>query len=381
MKKVITMINKILSCNFKFEPLIEEFPIIKELEKIEQNPKYHGEGNVYIHTQNVCREITLFPEFKFLTNEEKCILYLAAFFHDIGKLTCTTVENGEIVSPRHAVRGAKAFRELLYKEYSHKYEIPYTFRESIARLIKYHGLPFHFEEREKPEQYLLKVAEGTHMKLLYLLAKADLLGRVCDDKNVLLNDIEYFKEYCIELDCFDCKPDYKNSYTRFRYLNSKNTNNIHYTDELFDTSKFEVIIMSGLPLSGKDTFIENNLSSFPMISLDDIREEFKISPKQGSGKVVMIARERAKEYLRKHISFVWNGTNIVEDTRKKLCDLFTSYNARVKFIYIEAPYKELLARNKKRKRTIDLKVLDNMIHKIDMIEPYEGFSVEYHIKN
>ena len=264
------MINKLLSCNFMFDLLIEEFPIVKELEMIEQNPKYHGEGNVYIHTQNVCQEIMLLPEFRFLENDEKCILYLAGFFHDIGKLTCTTIENGEIVSPRHAVRGAKAFRELFYKEYSHKYEIPYTFRENIARLIKYHGLPLHFEDKENPEQYLLKVSEGINMKLLYLLAKTDLFGRICDDKNSLLNHIEYFKEYCIDLGCFDSKISYKNPYTRFRYLNSKNTSNIHYIDELFDTSKFEVIIMCGLPLSGKDTFIKNNLSNLPMISLDDI---------------------------------------------------------------------------------------------------------------
>ena len=118
-----------------------------------------------------------------------------------------------------------------------------------------------------------------------------------------------------------------------------------------------------------------------MISLDDIREEFKISPKQGLGKVSMIALERAKIYLRKHISFVWNATNIIEETRKKLCDLFFSYGANVVFVYIESPYKTLLKRNKSRSRTIDIKILDNMIHKMDMIEPYEGFSVEYHTES
>ncbi len=375
------MIDKILSYNFQFQMIIQEFPIINELKNIPQNSKYHGEGNVYIHTANVCREILSFPEFKLLTEKEQFILYLAALFHDIGKLTCTVIENGNIVSPRHGIRGSKIFRELSYKEYSNKYEISYDFRESISRLIKYHSLPFHFENRENPDQTLLKVSEGTDMRLLYLLSKADILGRKCDDKNALLNDLEYFKEYCIELGCFDSKRIYKNFYTRFRYLNSKKGSNIHYNDELFDPSLFQVIIMCGLPLSGKDTFIENNLSNLPMISLDDIREEFKISPKQGSGKVAAIARERAKEYLRKHVSFVWNGTNIMEETRKKLCDLFTAYNAQVKFIYIEIPYKKLLSRNKKRNRTIEPKILNNMIHKMDMIEPYEGFSVEYHIND
>lgn len=44
--------------------------------------------------------------------------------------------------------------------------------------------------------------------------------------------------------------------------------------------------------------------------------KFKISQKQGSSKVVMIPKERAKIYLRKKESFVWNATNIVKDTKK-----------------------------------------------------------------
>lgn len=371
------MINNLINCNFQFEHITKMFPIIMTLKNIHQNPKYHGEGNVFIHTQNVCNEILSFDEFNYLNIDEKCILYLSALFHDIGKLTCTKIENGEIVSPRHAVRGSKAFRELFYKEYSHIYEISFNFRESIARLIKYHSLPFHFFEKENIDQYLLKVSEGTNMKLLYLLAKSDLLGRECSDKYDLLNNIEYFKEYCIDLGCYDDKKVFKNSYTRYKYLNNINTNTIHYEDELFDVTEFEVIVMCGLPLSGKDTFIKENLINVPVISLDDIREEFKISPKQNSSKVAAIAKERAKNYLRQKKTFVWDATNIMEDTRKRLCDLFSSYNARVLFIYIESPYKELLKRNKKRERSIDIKVLDNMIHKFDMIEPYEGYVTEY----
>ena len=255
------MINKVLSSHFEFDLLIKDFPIIEELKSIPQNPRYHGEGNVYIHTRNVCNELCLLPEFNVLEITEKCILYLAALFHDIGKLTCTIMEDGEITSPRHAVRGSKAFRELFFKEYSHKYEIPYYFRERIARLIKYHGIPFHFENRENPEKYLLKISEGTNMKLLYLLAKADILGRICNDQNDLLNDLEYFKEYCIELKCFDSKHIYKNSYTRFRYLNSKSTNNISFEDELFDTTEFKVIIMS-TSFKRKRYFYRKSLKSF-----------------------------------------------------------------------------------------------------------------------
>lgn len=58
---------------------------------------------------------------------------------------------------------------------------------------------------------------------------------------------------------------------------------------------------------------------------------------------------------------------------------FSSYNARVIFIYLEIPYNELLDRNNLRKRYIPENVLNNMIDKFDMIENTEGYKVEYHV--
>ena len=71
--------------------------------------------------------------------------------------------------------------------------------------------------------------------------------------------------------------------------------------------------------------------------------------------------------------FIWNATNLVGETRKKLIDLFSSYGARVELIYIEASYKELLRRNKIRERTITQSVLNKMIHKFDFPEKFEGY--------
>ena len=44
--------------------------------------------------------------------------------------------------------------------------------------------------------------------------------------------------------------------------------------------------MMGLPLSGKDTYIKQHFSDMPIISLDDIRQEFSISPTQDNSKVI-----------------------------------------------------------------------------------------------
>lgn len=371
----IDLFQNIINKKFDFHSIAEDFLVINELKEIPQNPKYHGEGNVYIHTEKVCGELLNLKEWEELDNKQKVILYLAAFFHDIGKLSCTKVEDGEIISPKHAVKGAKAFREIVYKEYTQKYFIDFQTREEISALIKYHGLPLLFMEKDDLEYNLIKAGEALNMKLLYLLSKADLLGRECGGKEELLSKIEYFKEYSIEIGCYYSKKVFRNAYSRFKYFNGKN---VWYGDEIFDNTTFEVIIMSGLPLAGKDTYIKEKLSHMKVISLDDLREEFNISPREDSSKVAMIAKERAKEYLRVKEPFVWNATNIIRDTRKKLCDLFSSYGAKVTFIYVEAPYNELIARNKIRNRTVPIKVLNNMIHKLDMLENIEGYEVKYY---
>lgn len=362
--------ERIFKEGFEFDNIVKNFEIIYSLKEIPQNPKHHKEGNVFIHTQNVCNEIIKMKEWKELSFNEKIILYMSALFHDIGKITCTKIENNEIVSPKHAVRGAKAFREICYKEYEEKFNISLEMREQIASLIKYHGLPLVFLEKNSIDYELIKASECLNMKLLYMLSKADALGRECYDKELILSKVEYFKEYSIEIGCFYEKIKFFNEYTRFKYFKD---NNVWYKDEVFDVTSFKVTIMCGLPLAGKDTYIKENFKETEVISLDDIREEFNILPKENSGKVANIGKERAKKYLREKTSFVWNATNLVAETRKKLIDLFSSYSAKIEIIYVEASYKELLKRNKIRERTIPENALNKMIHKFDFPEAFEGY--------
>jgi poly(A) polymerase len=62
------------------------FPDLYKLKTISQNPLWHPEGNVYIHTMLVLNN---------LTNSSLCnpLLILAAIFHDFGKLTTTELKD------------------------------------------------------------------------------------------------------------------------------------------------------------------------------------------------------------------------------------------------------------------------------------------------
>ena len=100
-------------------------------------------------------------------------MYISALFHNIGKYICTKVENSEIVSPNHSIIGAKIFRELVYRKYAKIYNIDFYIREKICNLIRYHGLPLFFIEKDNIDYELIKTSEYLNMNLLYILAKAN----------------------------------------------------------------------------------------------------------------------------------------------------------------------------------------------------------------
>ncbi len=181
-----------------------------------------------------------------------------------------------------------------------------------------------------------------------------------------LHDLEIFGEN----NCFAKEKEFKSTYGRFLYFNKKES----YPEyNPFDDLICTVTMMCALPGSGKDTFIKNNLSQ-PILSLDDIRREHKISPtdKKGNGQVIQMAKEKAKEYLRSKKSFVFNATNITRDIRSRWIGLFTSYNARVKIIYIEVPYQLLLKQNSNREYKVPEKVINKLIRKLDIPDPREA---------
>ncbi len=371
MENIIELLENRQYC---FDDIVDDFPMIRELKDIDQNPEWHGEGDVYVHTRNVCNAILSLHEWQFLNQEEKGILYLAGLFHDIGKKKCTCVENGLIVSPKHAKTGARIVQDLFYRDNRYGESLTCGQRNQVAALIRYHGLPQLFMEKPQMDVYLLRARETTSFPLLYLLAKADVLGRECADQEELLAMVNYFKEYTLEIPCFFEPWKFANEFTRNRYFRGVN---VSYEDTLFDTTEFTVYMMSGLPLAGKDTYIAECLGDLPEISLDQIRDEWGIAPAKKSSEVVAEAKERAKELLRKKQSFVWNATNILAETRRKLCDMFEAYGGRVEIIYLEVPYRVLLERNKTRERYIPLPALERMIYKLEIPEPAEAYRVTY----
>ncbi|HEY5745425.1 MAG TPA: AAA family ATPase [Chryseolinea sp.] len=86
---------------------------------------------------------------------------------------------------------------------------------------------------------------------------------------------------------------------------------------------------------------------------------------------------QAKALLRKGQPFAWNATNTTRQLRTQWIDLFVSYKARVKLVYIETSYKEWINQNSNREFPVPNQVLSRLLSKLEVPLPQEAHRVEY----
>ncbi len=349
----------------------------REMKGVPQDKEWHAEGDVYSHTKMVVEALIALPEFNALNPQDKHILFASALLHDVEKRSTTTTEEidgkARIVSPRHAKKGEHTARKLLYTEL----DTPFEIREQITKLVRLHSLPLWAIEKKDPNKEVINASLVVNTKHLSILAKADMLGRKCEDQEDILLKIELFNELCIDNNCYGKPRFFESDYGRYLYLNRPNSSPDYVP---FDDLKFEVIVMCALPGSGKDTYIKRNFN-LPVLSLDNIRRENKIDPtnKKKNGQVIQLGKEKAKEFMRARQSFVFNATNITSDMRAKWISLFIEYGGRVKIIYLEVPYKQLLSQNHNREHKVPEKVVESLIDKLEIPTPKEAHEIYYHM--
>ncbi|WP_207423031.1 HD domain-containing protein [Desertivirga brevis] len=230
--------------------LKENFDWVTRMEGVPQDPLHHAEGNVAIHTQMVLEALGALPGFQSLLPQEQEILWASALLHDVEKYSATILEaDGSITAHGHARKGAMKTRQILYREIS----TPFLIREQIVGLVRHHGLPLWLLERPDPLKALIKASYEVNTEWLALLARADALGRYCQDQEDLLYRIDCFEEYCREHNCWGAAKFFHSSHARMYYL-AKEESLVDYVP--FDEPEAEVILLSGLPGAGKDTYLQ-----------------------------------------------------------------------------------------------------------------------------
>ncbi len=357
--------------------------VFDKMGKTNQNPAYHGEIDVLTHTKMVCEEIIKQPEYKNGSEKDKTILFWAALLHDIGKTVCTKECDGELKSPYHSSKGAVMARALLWRDFGlcgsfEKQQL----REAICTLIRHHSFPPYALSYENADLRLLKIAANGELarnfsiEKLCALERADALGRIYSSTDDVLDKIECCKVLADDLKCLKKSYEFANDFSKRAYFKGKTS---WKEQDVFNDSWGTVILMAGLPGTGKDTYIKENYSHLPVISLDEIRKEFNISPSAKQGKVAAIGRERAREYLRKKQPFVWNATNITTQTRDMQISLFEDYGACVETVFLETEWGEQINRNRDREAEVPTAVIENMLSKLVLPERYESEKVLWKI--
>jgi len=345
---------------FNFDTISDNIEYISRMKDVPQSPVHHAEGDVWNHTKMVCEYLVADEEFISLNNDEKELVFCATLFHDIEKYSTTEVIGNKISAPNHSVKGAKT----LFK-YLKSLNVDSKKSFLISKLVRFHGLPLWLHEKYNSEQTTIESSITGSNKLLYILAKADANGRTCKDKDDLNYRVNFFKEYCKELNCYNTPFNFQSDLSRFEYF----YHNKHYSYNPYDKYKdFYVYILGGLPGAGKDTYINNNLSHLPVISLDDIRIKLKIKARnKNQGLVIQTAKDEARTYLRKKESFIWNATNMSKLHRNVVIQLVTEYEAKIHIIWLDKQLDEVIKQNKERednKRVPEL-VIKKMYNKLE----------------
>lgn len=157
--------------------LLGIFPELESLEGVPQDPKWHPEGDVWIHTMMVLDEAA---RLRTGANDDLALMY-AALCHDFGKPPTTAEESAPIRSPRHDVLGARTAREFL-----ERLRAPLALCRQVEALVRYHLAPALYVAQGASAKGYRRLARNLHragvnIELLVRVARADHWGRTTDE--------------------------------------------------------------------------------------------------------------------------------------------------------------------------------------------------------
>ena len=152
------------------------FPEIAKLISVPQDPVWHPEGDVFVHTQLVIdRARELIDD---LPYPKQLTVMLAALAHDFGKPATTEFIEEHWRSRGHEEAGVEPTTTFLDRLNLHTID-GYDVRGQVIALVKEHLKPGEFfkKREEIGEGAFRRLARRCEPDLLYRVAKADSLGR------------------------------------------------------------------------------------------------------------------------------------------------------------------------------------------------------------
>jgi tRNA nucleotidyltransferase (CCA-adding enzyme) len=142
----------------------------------EQEPEWHPEGDVWIHTLMVIDQAR--TRIDDLDHPRQVVVMLGAVCHDLGKPPTTAFIDGRIRSIDHEQAGVAPATAVLDRLNIHSLE-GYDVRQQILGIVAHHLKPGMFRQSPTPvsDGAFRRLAAKVDLELLARVAKSDCLGR------------------------------------------------------------------------------------------------------------------------------------------------------------------------------------------------------------
>lgn len=359
--------------------MAQVFPWFQEMDGCPHDPVHHAEGSPWEHTARVVEALEADPAFCAMPPERQEVLRVAAWAHDIGKPATTVIEEEDgrvrVRQPGHAALGARMIWQHLIDAGE-----SVRFARDVHALVAWHMRPSHMVD-EGPERTLnrairfsVEAGEGGWPELL-TLCEADQNGRVSlsgADKLLPIRLLRIALEEMGETHQADLLAGpwpFEGAASRLRFLRGDVTASPWFSPP--DPTGSRVTIMSGLPGSGKDSWLRGNLPDLPVVSLDRIRERLGIGPTDNQGQVLQAGFEAARVHLREGQDFAWNATCLTRRTREKIVGLARDYDAEVTIVSLDLPVQTALSRNGGRPDPVPEQAIRRLSAKREPVGPDE----------
>ena len=336
--------------------------------------------NVLMSAQAACNKLFGQPEFLALNDRQRQIVFLACFLHDVGKTVTTKRIKRQWFSPNHDLRGAELARYSLWTDYKLAGTMDMlSFREAVSLLVQHHETPLAFQnvlkQGDAESSFAVKsLAANGILVPDYTLELLGVLGLAISTTAEDTDSCNRFMETAEKNGCLREPPTFADETSRFAFLSRKSHD---AAAVVADDTWGEIVMMAGLPGTGKDTWIGRNQPELPMISLDEIRKEIHVLPTEPQEPVVTLAYSRARDFLRSHTPFLWNATNITTDIRNRQLDMFMRYGASVRIVYLETSVDEQYRRNRNRVAVVPEEAVTRMRRHLVLPTIHEARRVDY----
>ncbi|MGE5838205.1 MAG: CCA tRNA nucleotidyltransferase, partial [Acidobacteriota bacterium] len=152
------------------------WPELRALVGCAQEPEWHPEGDVWVHTLMVVDQAR--ARLDDLPRGPAAAMMLGALCHDLGKPETTAVIDGRIRSPGHEEAGVAPATRLLDRLNVQSLD-GYDVRRAVLGLVAHHLKPSAFKKAPTPvgDGAFRRLAQKVDLELLARFAKADCHGR------------------------------------------------------------------------------------------------------------------------------------------------------------------------------------------------------------